>query len=331
MKAVLCKAFGPPESLVLEEVDAPTAGPGQVLIDVHASAVNFPDVLMIEGKYQNRPPFPFSPGGEIAGTVAALGEGVTGLAVGDRVFGGIGVGGFAEQVAVPATAMRPMPDAMSFAKASGISTTYGTSYYALKQRADLKAGETLLVLGAAGGVGLAAVELGKAMGARVIAAASTDEKLAIARKAGADELINYSDGELKDKVKALTDGRGADVIYDPVGGDLFDQCMRSVAWYGRVLVIGFAAGDIPKVPINLILLKSCQVVGVFFGAWSGRFHEEAAENFEEILDLYNNGRIDPLIGAEYPLEDYAKALRDLSERRAIGKVVVAVRDTGGAS
>lgn len=331
MKAVLCKAFGPPESLVLEEVDAPTAGPGQVLIDVHASAVNFPDVLMIEGKYQNRPPFPFSPGGEIAGTVAALGEGVTGLAVGDRVFGGIGVGGFAEQVAVPATAMRPMPDAMSFAKASGISTTYGTSYYALKQRAALKAGETLLVLGAAGGVGLAAVELGKAMGARVIAAASTDEKLAIARKAGADELINYSDGELKDKVKALTDGRGADVIYDPVGGDLFDQCMRSVAWYGRVLVIGFAAGDIPKVPINLILLKSCQVVGVFFGAWSGRFHKEAAENFEEILDLYNNGRIDPLIGAEYPLEDYAKALRDLSERRAIGKVVVAVRDTGGAS
>lgn len=331
MKAVLCKAFGPPESLVLEEVEAPTAGAGQLLIDVHASAVNFPDVLMIEGKYQNRPPFPFSPGGEIAGTVAALGEGVSGFAVGDRVFGGVGVGGFAEQVAVPATAMRPMPESMSYAKASGISTTYGTSYYALKQRADLQPGETLLVLGAAGGVGLAAVELGKAMGARVIAAASSDEKLAIAKQAGADELINYSDGELKEKVKALTDGRGADVIYDPVGGDLFDQCMRSVAWYGRVLVIGFAAGDIPKVPINLILLKSCQVVGVFFGAWSGRFQEEAAQNFREILELYEAGKIDPLIGAEYPLEDYAKALRDLSERRAIGKVVVDVRPAEDAS
>lgn len=325
MRAVLCKAFGPPESLVLEEIDAPEAGPGQVLVDVHASAVNFPDVLMIEGKYQNRPPFPFSPGGEIAGTVAALGEGVTGLAVGDRVFGGTGVGGFSEQVAVPAAAMRAMPEAMSFAQASGISTTYGTSYYALKQRANLQPGETLLVLGAAGGVGLAAVELGKAMGAKVIAAASSDEKLEVARRAGADELINYSDGELKEKVKALTDGHGADVIYDPVGGDLFDQCMRSVAWYGRVLVIGFAAGDIPKVPINLILLKSCQVVGVFFGAWSGRFPAEAADNFREILEFYTAGKIDPLIGAQYPLEEYAKALLDLAERRAIGKVVVNVR------
>ncbi|MEM8767404.1 MAG: NADPH:quinone oxidoreductase family protein [Pseudomonadota bacterium] len=331
MKAVLCKAFGPPESLVLEEVDAPSAGPGQLLIDVHASAVNFPDVLMIEGKYQNRPPFPFSPGGEIAGTVAALGEGVEGFKAGDRVFGGTGVGGFAEQVAVPAAAMRAIPEGMSYAKASGISTTYGTSYYALKQRANLQPGETLLVLGAAGGVGLAAVELGAAMGARVIAAASSAEKLAAAKAAGAHELIDYSDGELKDKVKALTDGRGVDVIYDPVGGELFDQCMRSIAWYGRVLVIGFAAGDIPKVPINLILLKSCQVVGVFFGAWSGRFQEEAAENFREILDFFTAGKVDPLIGAEHPLEDYALALRDLSERRAIGKVVVNVRPSETSS
>lgn len=325
MKAVLCKAFGPPESLVLEEVSAPEAGPGQLLVDVHASAVNFPDVLMIEGKYQNRPPFPFSPGGEIAGTVAAVGEGVTGFEVGDAVFGGTGVGGFAEQVAVPAAVMRHIPEGMSFAKASAISTTYGTSYYALKQRADLKPGETLLVLGAAGGVGLAAVELGKAMGARVIAATSSAEKCEVARKAGADEVIDYSDGELKEKVKTLTDGNGADVIYDPVGGDLFDQCMRSIAWYGRVLVIGFAAGDIPKVPINLILLKSCQVVGVFYGAWSARFPDEAAENFREILDLYREGRIDPLVGREYPFEAYAEALRDLSERRAIGKVVVKIR------
>jgi NADPH2:quinone reductase len=325
MKAVLCKAYGPPESLVLEEVEDPTAGPGQVLVDVHASALNFPDVLMIQGKYQSQPPFPFSPGGEIAGVVSAVGPQVTDLATGDRVFGGIGVGGFAEKAAVPAAALHRIPERMSFAQASGISTTYGTSYYALKQRADLKPGETLLVLGAAGGVGLAAVELGKAMGARVIAAASTAEKLAVASAAGADEGINYSDGELKSRVMDLTGGRGADVIYDPVGGDLFDQCMRSIAWYGRVLVIGFAAGDIPRVPINLILLKSCQVVGVFFGSWSSRFRDEAAANLREILGLYEAGRIDPLIGRQYPLTDYAPALRDLAERRAIGKVVVNVR------
>ena len=325
MKAVLCRSFGPPENLSLEEVPPPTAGAGEVLVDVHASALNFPDVLMIEGKYQSQPPFPFSPGGEIAGTVAALGEGVNRYSVGDRVFGATGYGGFAEQVSVQAGALRDMPQGMDFATASGISTTYGTSYYALNQRASLQPGETLLVLGAAGGVGLAAVELGKAMGARVIAAASTDQKLEAAGKAGADEFIDYSDGELKDKVKALTDGRGADVIYDPVGGELFNQCMRCISWYGRVLVIGFAAGDIPKVPVNLILLKSCQVVGVFFGAWSGMFRDEADRNFEQILKYYEQGKIDPLVGREYPLEDYAQAMRCLSERRAIGKVVVKLR------
>jgi NADPH2:quinone reductase len=325
MKAVLCKAYGPPESLVLEEVDAPEPGPGQVLIDVHASALNFPDVLMIAGKYQSQPPFPFSPGGEIAGVVSRLGAGTTAFKVGDRVFGGVGVGGFAEQLCARASALRLMPEKMSFEQASGISTTYGTSYYALKQRADLKPGETLLVLGAGGGVGLAAVELGKAMGARVIAAASSQEKLAAAKAAGADELIDYSDGELKDKVKALTDGHGADVIYDPVGGDLFNQCMRCINWYGRVLVIGFAGGDIPKVPINLILLKSCQVVGVFFGAWSARCADEAAQNFQEILALYEQGRIDPLIGRTFALNEFAQALRCLSERQAIGKVVVKIR------
>jgi NADPH2:quinone reductase len=214
---------------------------------------------------------------------------------------------------------------MSYAQASGISTTYGTSYYALKQRADLQPGETLLVLGAAGGVGLAAVELGKAMGARVIAAASTAEKLAAARAAGADELIDYSDGELKDKVKALTNGKGADVIYDPVGGSLFDQCMRCINWYGRILVIGFAAGDIPRVPINLILLKSCQLVGVFFGAWSARNREEARANLETVLDYYRAGSVKALVGREFPLEQYAAAMRCLSERQAIGKVVVNVR------
>ena len=324
MKAVLCHEFGEPESLRLEEVSAPTPKAGEVLVNVEASALNFPDVLMIQGKYQSQPPFPFAPGGEIAGTVAELGEGVTDLSVGDRVFGGCGFGGFAEQIAVPARAMRPMAEGMSFAEASGISTTYGTSYYALKQRAELKAGETLLVTGAAGGVGIAAVELGKAMGARVIAAASTDEKLEVARQAGADELINYSSHQLKDEVKALTEGRGVDVIYDPVGGDLFDQCMRSIGWYGRVLVIGFAAGDIPKLPINLVLLKSCQVVGVFYGAWTAKFGKEAAVNNDEIIDFYRAGKIKPLVGARYPLADYAEAMRCLSERRAVGKVVVEV-------
>jgi len=325
MKAVLCKAFGPPEDLVTEELAAPQPAADEALVDVHACALNFPDVLMIQGKYQSQPPFPFAPGGEVAGRVAALGADVEGLQVGDRVFGNTGYGGFAEQIAVKAGALRPVPDGMTFQQASGISTTYGTSYYALKQRAALQPGETLLVLGAAGGVGLAAVELGRAMGARVIAAASSEEKLATAKAAGANELIDYSDGELKEKVKALTDGKGADVIYDPVGGELFDQCMRCINWYGRVLVIGFAAGDIPKVPINLILLKSCQVVGVFFGAWSARAPAEAAENFREILEFYEQDRINPLVGAEYPLDDYAAALRCLMERRAIGKVVVNVR------
>jgi len=225
-----------------------------------------------------------------------------------------------------ANKVRKIPKAMSFAEASGITTTYGTSYYALKQRANLQPGENLLVLGASGGVGIAAVQLGKTMGARVIAAASTPEKREVARSAGADEAIDYSDGALKEKVKALTGGKGADVIYDPVGGDLFDQCMRSINWYGRILVIGFAAGSIPKAPINLILLKSCQVVGVFFGAWTMRLPHEHEQNFRELLELFEAGKIEPLIGATYPLEEYAAALRDLSERRAIGKVVLTINE-----
>lgn len=324
MKAVLCKAFGPPESLVLEDIADPVPGPDDVLVDIRATALNFPDVLMIAGKYQSLPPFPFSPGGEVAGTVAATGANVSDLAPGDRVFGGVGHGGFAERVAIPRTRLFRMPQAMSFAQASGISTTYGTSFYALKQRAAIQPGENLLVLGASGGVGIAAVQLGKAMGARVIAAASTEQKLAVARRAGADATIDYSDGKLKDKVKELTEGKGADVIYDPVGGGLFDQCMRCINWYGRVLVIGFAAGDIPKVPINLILLKSCQVVGVFYGAWSMRNPAQQVSNFQEVLELYEAGKIDPLVGRTYPLDRYAEALRDLSERRAIGKVVLTV-------
>ena len=322
MRAVLCKAFGDPESLSLEHIEAPQPADTEVLVDVKCAALNFPDVLMIQGKYQMRPEFPFSPGGELSGVVSAIGAKVTQFQVGDPVFGGTGVGAFAEQVVVPATRLHKIPKAMSFQQASGFSTTYGTSYHALKQRAQLAPGETLLVLGAAGGVGITAVELGKAMGARVIAAASSEEKLAVAAKAGADELINYSDGDLKSKVKSLTAGQGADVIYDPVGGDLFDQCMRSINWKGRVLVVGFTAGTIPKVPINLILLKGCQVVGVFYGAFSAREPEENQRNFSELLTLFEEQKIHPYVGKEYAMEDYAEALYCLSNRQAMGKVVL---------
>jgi len=308
MKAVLCHDFGPPQSLSLETIEAPTPRANEALVDVAAAALNFPDVLMIAGKYQ--------------GVVSAVGPEVTNTKVGDRVFAGCGHGGMREQLCIDARSLRPIPAGMSFAQASGISTTYGTSYYALKQRANLQPEENLLVLGAGGGVGIAAVELGRAMGARVLAAASTEEKRAAALKAGAHEVIDYSDGDLKNKVKALTDGKGADVIYDPVGGDLFDQVMRCVNWEGRVLVVGFAAGDIPKLPINLVLLKSCQVVGVFYGAFTARDPAATAQNFSEILDFYNASKIDPLVGQTFALEEYAEALRCLSERRAIGKVVI---------
>ncbi|HSG89104.1 MAG TPA: NADPH:quinone oxidoreductase family protein [Pseudomonadales bacterium] len=326
MKAVLCKAYGPPESLVIEDVEAPACGPGQVRIGIHAVGINFPDCLMIEGKYQFKPDFPFSPGGEMSGEILELGAGVEGWQVGDRVTTGGGHGGLAEEVVVDARALRQIPDGMDMTTAAAWSTTYGTSYHALKQRADLQPGETLLVLGAGGGVGLAAVELGKAMGARVLAAASTEAKRQAALDAGADEVIDYSDGDLKDKVKALTDGQGADVIYDPVGGDFFDQCMRCIAWKGRVLVVGFVGGEIPKVPINLILLKGCQVVGVFYGAFAGREKEADTENWRELREMFAAGRIAPRVSRTYPLAEAAAALRCLSEREAIGKVVVRVRE-----
>lgn len=326
MKAVLCKAFGPPESLVLEDVPDPECGPRQVRIGIHAVGINFPDCLMIQGKYQFKPGFPFSPGGELSGEILEVGSEVSGWSVGDRVMAGSGHGGLAEQIVVDAGRARPIPDGMDMTTAAAWSTTYGTSYHALKQRADLQPGETLLVLGAAGGVGLAAVELGKAMGARVLAAASTEAKRQAALDAGADEVIDYSDGNLKDKVKALTDGKGADVIYDPVGGDFFDQCMRSINWKGRVLVVGFAGGDIPKVPINLILLKGCQVVGVFYGSFTEREPDVNAQNWRELGELFAKGRIAPRVNRTYTLAESAEALRCLMEREAIGKVVVRVRE-----
>ncbi|MEC8076268.1 MAG: NADPH:quinone oxidoreductase family protein [Pseudomonadota bacterium] len=322
MKAVLCESFGPAENLTLADIEAPQLLPGHVIVEIRACALNFPDVLMIEGKYQSLPPFPFTPGGEFAGVVSEVADDIQNWHVGDEVFGACGHGAMAEQICVSAKSLRAKPQSMGFAQASGISTTYGTSYYALKQRANLQPGETLLVLGAAGGVGLAAVELGKAMGARVIAAASSPEKLQIAQQAGADNLIDYSDGELKEKVKSLTEGKGADVIYDPVGGPMFDQCMRCINWGGRVLIVGFVGGDIPKVPTNLILLKSCQVVGVFYGAFSGRFPAENQQNFVEFIDMFSNGNLKALVGGEYVLNDYVNALNCLSQRRAVGKIVV---------
>lgn len=325
MKAVLCKAYGPASSLVLEETTDPVAKPNDVVIDIHAAGVNFPDTLIIEGKYQVKPPFPFSPGGEASGVVASVGEKVKHLKPGDRVMALTGFGSFAEKIAVDAMRVLPMPDDMDYVTAAGFSMTYGTSMHALKQRGELKPGETLLVLGASGGVGLAAVEIGKAMGARVIAAASSDEKLEVAKAAGADELINYADGELKEKVKALTKGQGADVIYDPVGGDLFDQSLRCINWNGRLLVIGFASGRIPEMPANLPLLKGAAVVGVFWGAFAARQPQDNLANFQQLFAWYSEGKLKPLVSQTYELNQYEDALAMLSSRKAVGKVVIKTR------
>ncbi|MGH2480102.1 MAG: NADPH:quinone oxidoreductase family protein, partial [Ktedonobacteraceae bacterium] len=268
MKAVLCKAYGPPESLVIQEIEALKPGPGLVVIDVKACGINFPDTLIIEGKYQFKPDMPFSPGGEVAGVVKEIGEGVKGVKVGDRVIAFTGWGGFAEEVLVEAAKLIPIPERMDFATASAFVMVYGTSHYALKDRARIKPGETLLVLGAAGGVGLAAVELCKVMGAHVIAAASSEEKLAICREHGADECINYTTEDLKERIKTLTAGKGVDVVYDPVGGNYSEAALRGLAWEGRHLVIGFAAGDIPRIPLNLSLLKGASIVGVFWGSFT---------------------------------------------------------------
>ncbi|MBA1261899.1 NADPH:quinone oxidoreductase family protein [Stutzerimonas stutzeri] len=326
MKAVLCKAFGPTENLVIEDVDSPSIRKGEVLLDVHAAGVNFPDTLIIEGKYQFKPAFPFSPGGEATGVVAAVGESVTHLKAGDRVMALTGWGGFAEQVAVSGQNVLPIPAEMDFTTAAAFGMTYGTSMHALKQRANLQPGETLLVLGASGGVGLAAVEIGKAMGARVIAAASTTEKLEVARNAGADELINYSETNLKEQLKALTNGQGVDVIYDPVGGTLFVEAFRSIAWNGRMLVVGFAAGgEIPALPANLPLLKGASLIGVFWGAFAQRQPHDNAANFRQLFAWYAEGRLKPLVSQTFPLEQAGKAIATLGQRKAVGKLVVQVR------
>jgi NADPH:quinone reductase len=322
MKAVLCKAFGPPESLAIEEVEPLKPGKGQVVISVKACGVNFPDALIIQGKYQSKPPFPFTPGSEVSGIVKELGEGVDFFKVGTHVMGFIGMGGFAEEVVADASQIIPMPHTLDFPTASAFLLTYGTSHHALKDRAQLQQGETLMVLGAAGGVGLAAVEIGKAMGARVIAAASSNEKLEVCKQHGADEVINYSTEDLRDRIKQLTGGKGIDVAFDPLGGDYSEPVLRSMAWGGRFLVIGFASGDIPRIPLNLPLLKACSIVGVFWGSFMERDPKQGRENFLELITWMNEGKLKPHVSATYPLEHVADALNDLMERKVTGKAVL---------
>jgi NADPH2:quinone reductase len=309
---------------VIRELPDPVPGPGQVVVNVEAAGLNFPDSLIIEGKYQARPEPPFSPGFEAAGVVAEVGEGVE-LPLGTRVIGLGEHGAFAEKWLIDASMVQPVPDSMDAAEAAGFGLIYGTSYYALRQRAGLREGETLLVLGAAGGVGSAAVDLGRAMGARIIAAASSPEKLEFARSLGAGATINYAEEDLRDRVKELTDGAGADVVFDPVGGDLTDAALRSTAWDGRLLVIGFAAGDIPRVPLNLPLLKSISIVGVFWGGWARRDPAASAANFAELFQMIDEGALTPRVTEVLPLEHYLEAFRLLTERRARGKIVLRVR------
>jgi NADPH2:quinone reductase len=325
MKAVLCKQWGLPETLVVEEVPSPVAGPGEVLIEVHAAGVNFPDTLIIQKKYQFQPELPFSPGGEVAGVVKAVGEGVKTCKPGDRVIGSNTWGGYAQEIAVKAERVVPIPEGMDFVTASAYVLAYGTSLHALKDRAKLAAGETMLVLGAAGGVGIAAVEIGKSMGARVIAAASSEDKLALCREHGADETIDYAREDLRERIKALTGGKGPDVIYDPVGGQYSEPAFRSIASEGRHLVVGFAAGDIPKLPLNLMLLKSASLVGVFWGAFLQRDQDATRQHMRDLFELYQSGKVKPPVTQTYSLEQAAQALRDVMERRVKGKVAILPR------
>jgi NADPH2:quinone reductase len=322
VKAVLCTHYGPPEELTLGEVEPPAPGSGQVRVAVRAAGVNFPDTLIIQGKYQLQPPLPFSPGSEVAGVVEAVGPGVDAQLVGARVMAFTGFGGFAQQIACDAKAAVRLPDGVDFASAAAFGLTYATSYYALKDRAQLRPGETVLVLGAAGGVGLAAVELAKLLGARVIAAAAGQQKLEACRRAGADELIDYAAEDLRDRIKALTAGNGVDVVYDPVGGAYAEPALRGMAWGGRYLVIGFAAGEIPRIPLNLPLLKGCAVVGVFWGSFAAREPEANRANLRQLLAWLESGEIKPLVSASYPLAEAPTALRALLDRRVTGKLVL---------
>jgi NADPH2:quinone reductase len=322
MKAVLAKTFAPLEELAVEEVPPLSAGPGQVVITVHACGVNFFDALIVQGKYQTRPALPFSPGGEVAGVVKAVGEGVTGLETGMRVLAFTGHGGYAEEVSADAKSVVALPAQMDFVTAAAFPITYATSYHALKDRGQLRSGETLLVLGAAGGVGLAAVEIGKVMGARVIAAASSDAKLALAGGHGADALINYLSSDLRERIREVTGGKGADVVYDPVGGAYAEPALRSLAPGGRYLVVGFASGEIPKIALNLLLLKVISLVGVFWGAFAKAQPQRNTANLAELLAWYTAGKLRPHVSATFPLERYREALDAVMQRKVLGKVVL---------
>ncbi len=325
MRAVLCKELGGPEKLVVAEVPAPPLTDGTVRIEIHAAGVNFADTLLIAGQYQDRPPLPFIPGMEVGGVVREIGAGVSHLKPGDRVLASVGRGGYAEEVVTEAEIVHRIPDAMDFATAAGFPVAYSTSHGAFEWRARLKPGETVLVLGASGGVGLTAVEIAKAMGASVIAAAGGAEKLAVARRAGADHLIDYTREDLRERVKELTGGRGVDVVYDPVGGDVFDQSLRSIAWEGRLIVIGFAGGRIPQIPANLVLVKNIDVIGFFWGSYRRHKPELMAQSYRQLFRWFDEGKLKPHISHRLPLADVAQALDLLKTRKSTGKVVLMVR------
>lgn len=325
MRAVICREFAPRADLIVDDVPAPIPGVDEVLIDVAACGINFFDGLMVEGNYQTKPDRPFSPGSEVAGIVRAVGSNVTAVTRGTRVLAFTGTGGYAEQAVAQARSVHPIPDDMRFEQAAGFVITYATSHHALKDRAALRAGETVLVLGAAGGVGLTAIEIAKQMGAKVIAAASTDEKLDLCRSHGADETINYTNDDLRTRLKEICGKTGVDVVYDPVGGGMAEAAIRSLAINGRYLVIGFASGDIPKIPLNLLLLKQSSLIGVFWGAFARANPDMNAANMAELFDWFQAGHLNPHIGGEYPMERYAEALDAVMERRAQGKVVLTMQ------
>jgi len=322
MRAILCRQPGGPDDLTLVDIPDPVPGPGEAVVKIEAAGLNFFDTLIIAGKYQTKPAFPFSPAAEFAGVVESTGSGVERVQAGGRVMGYVGYGCARERIAVKAETLVGIPDDLDFDRAAGLSITYGTTMHALKDRGKLQAGETLAVLGAAGGVGLAAVEIGKAMGARVIGCASSDEKCAFARQRGADETVNYTTTDLRDALKELTGGQGADVIYDPVGGEYAESALRATAWKGRYLVVGFAAGEIPRLPLNLVLLKGCDVVGVFWGAFTEREPAAQAANMAQIVDWCAEGKLSSHVHAIYPLADTAQALKDIAARRIMGKAIL---------
>ncbi|MEW9796607.1 NADPH:quinone oxidoreductase family protein [Alteromonas sp. CYL-A6] len=322
MKAIVCEEFGPIEQLRYTDVADAVAGKGQVVINVEAAGVNFPDGLLVQGLYQLQPEFPFVPGTEVAGTVAEVGEGVSHLTPGQRVIAISNLGGYAEKVCVPAMQVMPLPDPIPTQEAAALVTAHATAHHALKQRAQIQPGETLVVTGAAGGTGLAAVQIGKALGARVIAVCSTEEKLALAKANGADVLINYKEHDLKETLKDVTDGKGADVVYECVGGDTFHACSRSMAWGGRLLVVGFASGDIPKFPVNLALVKGYSLVGVFWGVFTQKQPKVFAQNMQELLSWYVEGKVKVVVDEALPLSDATKALDKVMNRQVKGKMVL---------